>query len=349
MRPLLHPVLVNGRSGDPALYIDTLFERRAIMFDLGDISELSPRKIQRLDHIFVSHAHIDHFIGFDHLLRVLIGREKTIALYGPGGFIEQVHHKLVAYCWNLVDRFDSDLVFTVTEIVSDRVTHSARMRAKNAFSVEGACAGSVIDGVLYEDAAFRVKTVILDHHTACLGFAVEEPAHANVWKNRLGDLGLAVGPWVRNLKRAVIEGEPDDYLIEVPGAPGPNPRAIPLAKLRSTVTVTPGQKIGYVTDVADTAANRQAIIGLVRNADLLFIEAAFAQADAELAAERGHLTTRAAGTIAREAAVQQIEPFHFSPRYSGQETRLLDEVMAAFAARPSNQAPREQSIDTGGN
>lgn len=45
MRPLLHPTLVNGRFGDPALYIETLFEKRAIMFDLGDISNLSPRKI----------------------------------------------------------------------------------------------------------------------------------------------------------------------------------------------------------------------------------------------------------------------------------------------------------------
>jgi len=65
MRPLLHPTLVNGRSGDPALYIETLFEKRAILFDLGDISNLPPRKIQRLEHIFVSHTHIGHFIGFD--------------------------------------------------------------------------------------------------------------------------------------------------------------------------------------------------------------------------------------------------------------------------------------------
>jgi len=83
MRPILHPCLVNGRSGDPALYVEMLFENRAVLFDLGDISNLSPRKIQRLEHVFVSHAHIDHFIGFDRLLRLLVGREKTIKLYGP--------------------------------------------------------------------------------------------------------------------------------------------------------------------------------------------------------------------------------------------------------------------------
>ncbi len=55
IRPLLHPIPVNGRTGDPALYIETLFERRAIPFDLGDIAALSPRKVQRLEHVFVSH------------------------------------------------------------------------------------------------------------------------------------------------------------------------------------------------------------------------------------------------------------------------------------------------------
>jgi ribonuclease Z len=96
------------------------------------------------------------------------------------------------------------------------------------------------------------------------------------------------------------------------------------------MTVTPGQKIAYVTDAADTPANRDAIIGLARNADLLFIEAAFAQADAALAAERAHLTTVAAGRIARDARVRRIEPFHFSPRYAGEEQRLLSDAIAAF-------------------
>ena len=148
MRPLLHPALVNGRSGDPALYIETLFEKRAIMFDLGDIANLSPRKIQRLEHVFVSHTHIDHFIGFDRLLRVLVGRDKTVRLYGPGGFIDHVHHKLLAYRWNLVDRFPLDLVFVVTEIAPDLAVRTARLCLKHAFAVEAADGGRLSGGVL---------------------------------------------------------------------------------------------------------------------------------------------------------------------------------------------------------
>jgi ribonuclease Z len=107
---------------------------------------------------------------------------------------------------------------------------------------------------------------------------------------------------------------------------------MPLGELRNVLTVTAGQKIAYVTDVADTAANRKAIIRLAQNADLLFIETPFAEADAALAEERAHLTTVAAGQIAREAEVRRIEPFHFSHRYEAEEqARLLKEVNAAFA------------------
>ena len=332
MRPLLHPFLVNGRSGDPALYVETLFEKGAIMFDLGDIANLSPRKVMRLEHVFVSHAHIDHFFGFDRLLRFLVGRDKTVRLYGPENFIAHVHHKLSAYRWNLVDRFADDLVFVVAEVDSYLTVRTAQLRLKTGFAVEPLGAGLACDGFLLAEANFHVSTAVLAHHTPCLAFAVQETAHVNVWKNRLSELGLPVGPWLRALKRALIEKRPDDYPIEVgAGSKASNPRTAPLGALRATATVTPGQKIGYVTDVADTPANREAIVRLVLGADLLFIEAPFAAADAALAADRAHLTTFAAGSIARQAAVRRVEPFHFSPRYDGEEARLISEVLAAFS------------------
>ena len=108
-------------------------------------------------------------------------------------------------------------------------------------------------------------------------------------------------------------------------------RLVPLGSLRDVLTVTAGQKIAYVTDVADTPANRAAILALVQNADILFIEAAFAAADNAFAKDRAHLTTTAAGEIAREANVRRVEPFHFSPRYAGEQERMLAEVMAAFS------------------
>lgn len=335
MRPLLHPALVNGRDGDPALYVETIFERATLLFDLGDISRLSPRNIQRIDHAFVSHTHVDHFIGFDRLVRILVGREKTDRLYGPPGFLAQVAHKLAAYAWNLADRYAADLAFEVTEVGPDLTVRRGRLRLKARFSVEPLGEGRLVGGLLFAGPNFRVTTAVLDHGLPCLASAVEESAHVNVWKSRLAERGLSTGPWLQTLKRAIVENRPDDFPIAVAGRPDAPAVVAPLAALRTIVTVTRGQKIGYVTDVADTAANRQKIVALVRDADLLFIEAPFAAADAALAADRAHLTTAAAGAIAREANVRRVEPFHFSPRYRCEEGRLMDEVQAAFEGRGS--------------
>jgi ribonuclease Z len=330
MRPLLHPSLVNDRYGDPAVYIETLFEKHAVLLDLGDISALPPRKIHRIEQVFVSHAHIDHFVGFDLLLRMLVGREKTVHVFGPERFIDRVRHKLQAYQWNLVNRFLCDLIFDVSEIGASGLARAARFRLKTAFGEESRDIKALPEGVVYDEPSFQVSAAVLEHRIPCLAFALQERLHVNVWKNRLAELNLPVGPWLHELKRAVIDGLPDDHMIEVPPSKLMPASEMPLGDLRAVLTVTPGQKIGYVTDAADTPANRQAIIDLVQGVDLLFIEAAFAAADTELAKERAHLTTQAAGEIARAAGVRRIEPFHFSPRYEGKEETMIAEVMTAF-------------------
>lgn len=330
MRPLFHPSLVNGRYGDPAIYIERMFERQGLLFDIGDITRLAPRKILQIGRIFVSHVHIDHFIGFDHLLRLLVGRDKTVQMFGPSGFAERVYHKLQAYQWNLVDSYDSDLTFVVSEIETLQSVSTTRFRLKGCFAAEQQVTDRLVDGVVCSESAYRVSVAFLEHRTPSLGFALQEAMHVNIWKNRLLEYGLPVGPWLRTLKQAVAEGRGDDHLIHIGTPSTPVNRTVPLGSLRDLLTITTGQKVAYVTDVADTPTNRARIIALVRDADILFIEAAFAAADASLAEQRAHLTTTAAGEIAREANVRRVEPFHFSPRYAGEEQRMLAEVTTAF-------------------
>ena len=87
MRPLFEPAPVNDAFGDPGLYVDFRDERRALLFDLGDVAALPPRKLLRISDIFVTHAHLDHFVGFDHWLRVVLGRKERVRLYGGPGFV----------------------------------------------------------------------------------------------------------------------------------------------------------------------------------------------------------------------------------------------------------------------
>src|SRR5215469_11397745 len=119
MRCLFEPRLVNEAFGDPGLYVDFRDERRALLLDLGDITALPPRKLMRLSHVFVTHTHMDHFAGFDHLLRVVLGRKEQIALFGGPGFIASVEHKLRAYTWNVVHRYEIPLTLDVYEFGTD--------------------------------------------------------------------------------------------------------------------------------------------------------------------------------------------------------------------------------------
>jgi ribonuclease Z len=327
VRPTLHPRLVNGRSGDPAVFVEALHRPSALLFDLGDLSPLATRDLLRIEHVFVSHMHMDHFIGFDRLLRMHVGRHKRIVMIGPAGFADSVGHKLHAYSWDLVDRYTTDLVLDVVEVVTSDMLNAARFRFKTGFTPEPMDVPSFSPGPVLCCPDFTLRMAVLEHHGDSLAFAVEEPMHINVWRNRLDARGLSPGPWLQPLKRAIAANAADDTPIALPtGEPQP------LETLRDLVSLEAGQKIAYVTDVADTPANRRSIEALAHRADTLFIEASFAAADHERAAGRAHLTTQAAGEIARTAHVRRVEPFHFSPRYDGLEEQMMAEVQAAFEA-----------------
>lgn len=330
MKPLFHPHLVNGPLGDPALYIDFLFEKRALMFDLGDIPTLAPRKILRLSHVFVSHTHMDHFSGFDRLLRICLGRDTTLHLFGPPGFVAQVAHKLAGYTWNLVRNYDTDFTIVVSELHPDGRLDSARFRCRQEFKREPLEPAQTIDGVLLEEEAFRVRAATLDHKVPCLAFALEEKQHVNVWKSRLDAQGLTTGPWLRELKLAVLRGDDDARVFDVDG------RRVPLGELkRELLQIVPGQRIAYVVDVAYHEDNAARIADIAHGADVAFIEAHFLDQDAARAAETAHLTAAQAGRLARRAGVRRLVPFHFSARYSEHPGALEQEALHAFGPHPS--------------
>ncbi|AJE02813.1 ribonuclease Z [Geobacter pickeringii] len=333
MTPQFHPSLVNGPFDDPALYVDFLFERRALLFDLGDITPLSPRKVLRISHIFVSHTHVDHFIGFDRLVRLCLGREKELHLFGPPGFVGQVGHRLAGYTWNLVESYPTDFTVVATELHVDGTFLTDSFRCRKMFAPEGERHGRHEEGVILDEEGFLVRAAFLDHGIPCLAFALEEKNHVNIMKNRLDELGLPTGAWLKELKRAILAGNEDGEAVTARWREGDGwrERTLSLGELRRQVArVVAGQKVAYVTDAAPTRENGEAIVALAGGADHLFIETTFLHHEAERAGERRHLTARLAGELGRRAGAARVIPFHFSPKYRDREEAVRREVAEAF-------------------
>lgn len=330
MRTFFHAALVNDPFGDPAVFVDCHETGEALLFDLGDVRTLSPRKLLRVGRVCVSHAHMDHFMGFDWLLRLCLGRDRAIQLFGPPGFIGKVEHKLGAYTWNLVGNYLNDLRLSVTEVDPEGRARRATFRARTGFareSEEEFAAGSVLSAT----ATDTLTCTLLDHRTPSLAFALTERAHVNVWKDRLTALGLVPGPWLKAVKQAWLGGVPGESEFEAQGRDG-RLRRVRLDTLLTAGALTRqrGQKIAYVTDVFYYEENARRIVQLARGADVLFIETVFLEADRDLARAKGHLTAHQAGLLAKAAGVRAVVPFHFSPRYRGRSDELLAELAEAF-------------------
>lgn len=324
MKPAFHHKLVNGRYGDPCLLIRIIRERRALLFDLGDIHVLSPAVLSRITDVFISHTHIDHFMGFDVLLRASLRRSVPLTLYGPPGITRNVEGKLRGYSWNLIREYPAEIV--VVEY-SGRYLRRAVFRAESSF-VKQTAGRTVSDGLLLEDPALAVRAAVLDHGIPCLAFCLEEPFRINIDKDKLLRRNLTVGPWLTELKRKVREGRTSGHLIV-------GRKRYAVKNLLDIVRIGRGQKVCYATDIGMNRQNAEKLAALAKDADSFYCEAYFMEEDKRLAAGRYHLTTRECGRIARRAGAGKLYPIHFSPRYHGREAELIGEIEEEFGGSVS--------------
>ena len=160
MPPAFHPRLVNPPFGDPGLFIPLSFHKRAILIDLGEIDALAPKDMLKLSHVFVSHTHMDHFSGFDRLLRLLLGRAHRLSLYGPEGFLQNVEGKLSGYTWNLVKNYRDALELKVTEIHPKTVV-TRWYRCEEGFIPRKDYHSREFDGILVSEPSFAIAARVL--------------------------------------------------------------------------------------------------------------------------------------------------------------------------------------------
>ncbi len=320
--------LVNDPFGDPALFVRPAREKHGFLFDLGDISGLTSAERNIVTDVFVTHTHVDHFIGFDMLLRSLLRRQGPIRLYGPPPLTRCVYGKLRGYAWNLIEEYPAEI--DVFEF-NGRTLRRSCFRAQNRFRHEKYPA-TQSDGLLLEDCTVRISAIRLWHGIPCLAYSLQEPCAINIDKDMLIKEGFRVGQWLNELKRLFRDKSLRPRTVQVQG------RTIPISKLTGILRISRGLKITYATDIAMTAENARRLIGFSRDSDLLFCEAYFLEKDRKLALGRQHLTARACGEIARRAGVRKLVPFHFSPKYRETREAVENEAIEAFAGDGRNNA-----------
>jgi ribonuclease BN (tRNA processing enzyme) len=324
--------LVNGVFGDPLLHVRLRHQRRSLLFDLGNGSRLPARIAHQVTDVLISHAHMDHIGGFLWLLRSRIGDYPACRLYGPPGLAQNIAGFLQGILWDRVA--DNAPAFEVMEVHGD----SLKCFHLQAGHTASACIAerTLERAIVLEENGFRIRCVTLDHHgTPVIAYALEADRQLNIRKDRLRARGLEPGPWLNTLKQCLLDHN-EAAQIQMPD--GSRASAGTLAE--ELVLVSPGKKLVYATDLADTPANRDKLIKLARHAHTFFCESTYIEADAEYATMNGHLTTRACGEIATQAGVFRLVPFHFSRRYQRQAEQVYDELeqYCARVFRPQDMA-----------
>jgi ribonuclease Z len=313
--------LVNGSTGDPALWIDHAGRDDAFLFDAGD-NALPMERLADLHGVFVTHLHMDHFVGLDRILRANLDRDKTLTVIGPEGLIQAVHQRLSSYVhqWFPFQK----LVLELVEVKGDRLSRATLPfleRLPPPEPVQEPWRGSIV----FEDDQFTVEATAVDHTAPCLAFALVERPGWRVDPEKLAKAPLKSGSWIEAARR-MLEDEVDPARsVEVAGG------RFPLGTLADLCfSRTGGGRIAYVTDTRWNDVSKPALTRLARKAKRLYCDASYAETERKAAEKYGHMTAVDAADLAASAQVRELVLMHFSKRYAGSYDRLVSEARTRF-------------------
>lgn len=167
-----------------------------------------------------------------------------------------------------------------------------------------------INQLIFEDRSIEVYTIPLKHRVPTCGFLFQEK------------------PGLRHIKRDMI----DFYNVPVSkigkiklGEDFITDEGETILNETFTLPPTPTLKFAFCSDTAYS----ESIIPIIRDADLLYHEATFAESELVRARQTMHSTARQAAEIAKKANVKKLILGHFSARYISKNI-LLKEAKEVF-------------------
>lgn len=120
------------------------------LVDCGEGTQIQLRKYKvrflRINHIFISHLHGDHYLGLPGLISSmhLLGRRKELHVYGPKGIDEII---------------DTNLRHSFTQLNFELIYHFTNPKEQEE---------------LHTTDTFSISTIILKHRIPCTGFLFQE-------------------------------------------------------------------------------------------------------------------------------------------------------------------------------
>jgi ribonuclease Z len=170
------------------------------------------------------------------------------------------------------------------------------------------------EGVVFDDALYRISAQRLNHPVECYGYRIEEHDKPGALDAAalIAD-GIKPGPLFQRLKHGETVTLEDGRLVN-----GQDYLSAP----------QPGKKLAIFGDTAPCPGG----LLLAQGVDLLVHEATLETAMEEKANSRGHSSTRQAAQLARQAGVKKLMMTHVSSRYDTQGCQaLLAECREHFA------------------
>jgi ribonuclease Z len=314
--------LVNGSTGDPALFIDYPGRDNALLFDAGEVGSLGMERLGDLEGVFITHHHVDHFIGLDRIVRANLDRDKTLHIYGPTGTIRKVYDRIKSYEYQYFPF--QKIVLDVHDLLPG-VRRSARLECSRRFPEPDVVETRWDGPEIHANDDLSVEATHVDHTVPCLAFALVEKPGFHPDAARLAGGALRGGPWVATTLELLRQRADPETPISIEGG------QFTLGWLGERYFQrSRGSRLAYVTDTMWSDLARPGLLRLARRAKRLYCDSYYARAQAARAQTHRHMTASQAAEFAAEAKVDELVLIHFAPRYKGSYEELVAEAREIF-------------------
>lgn len=325
-----------GAFDDPALVIAPANSDLWLLLDCGTLHGLKTRDLQKVRWLFLTHLHIDHLIGFDHLLRVRLFSPVPLTVYGPAGTAAVIAHRLKGYAWNLTS--GSPFRVRVFECLSGS-REAAEFLCHHRFdpqpcNEEGLKEAPGEQGQVKLPGGLTVTPHPVEHGVPCLAYRLDRVTPPKFLLEAALGMGLKPGPWVSDLiaGRAVVQsvdGQPRDQNWLAERLLGP-----PVS-----------HRLGFLTDTRLDESLTEALSEFFWRSDVLCCETAYLDSERELASQNLHMTTHQAASLASRCEASCLLIFHLSRRHceTGSQAHLAEvrQVFACSDLLETNRAASE--------